>query len=165
MKILIPVEDEKFADLQTAFLLDHKWHGQISVCILNVVHEIHPVAADSLKAARHYAEQIVRRIVHKIENECPEAGIQTDIEEGHAAEVILRKAAEWDADLIILGSHGRTGLAHAVLGSVAYEVLATSPCATLIVGMPRSQHIEDEDAPKTSFKKTRSVARVNQSQG
>lgn len=163
MKILIPVEDEKFADLQTEFLLNHKWNEPISVCIFNVIHEMHPVAEDSVKAARHYAENIVRRIVHKIERACPEVGIQQDIDQGHASEVILRKAAEWDADLIILGSHGRSGLAHAVLGSVAYEVLAASPCATLIVGMPRNEHIEDEEAQKTSFSKLRSVAQANQS--
>ena len=163
MKILIPVEDEKFADLQTEFLLNHKWNEPLSVCVFNVIHEMHPVANDSLKAARHYADSIVRRIVHKIERNCPDAGIRMDIEEGHASEAILRKAAEWNADLIILGSHGRTGLAHAALGSVAYEVLAASPCATLIVGMARNEHIEDEETQKTSFSKLRSIAKANQS--
>ncbi len=163
MKILIPVDDEKFADLQTDFFLRHQWTEPVSVCVLNVMHEMHPAEANSLREARHYAESLVKKVVRKIEDSCPTAGIQIDIQEGHASETILRKAAEWNADIVVLGSHGRSGLAHAVLGSVAYEVLAASPCSTLIVGLPRNQHIEDEEQKKASFSKLRSTAQVNQS--
>ncbi|MDZ4835154.1 MAG: universal stress protein [Candidatus Melainabacteria bacterium] len=158
MKILMPVEDEKFADLQTDFFLRHEWSEPVSVCVFNVIHEIHPVAVDSLKAARHYADALVKRVVHKIESQCPYAGIQIEIAEGHASEAILRKAAEWDAGLIVLGSHGRTGVAHAALGSVAYEVLAASPCAIIILGLARNKHLEDEMVHKPSFSKLRSVS-------
>jgi nucleotide-binding universal stress UspA family protein len=155
MKILIPVEEEKFADLQIDFLLHHDWVEPVSICLLYVMHDMHPVEAESLVVARRYGEDLLKKVVHKIEKLRPQIGIQMIIVEGHSSEAILRTAAEWDAELIILGSHGRTGLPHAVLGSVAYDVLAASPCATLIVGMPRNQHIEDEETPKVSFTHTR----------
>lgn len=50
-----------------------------------------------------------------------------------AAEDILDFARARDAGLIILGSHGRTGFAHSVLGSVAERVVRDAPCPVLIV--------------------------------
>lgn len=49
------------------------------------------------------------------------------------APVILEYAADHDIDLIVLGTHGRRGLRHLVLGSVATEVVRRSPCPVLTV--------------------------------
>jgi len=53
----------------------------------------------------------------------------THIAVGHIAQTVTRYAAEMKFDLIVIGTHGRTGLRHAVMGSVATEVikLATVP--------------------------------------
>ena len=59
--------------------------------------------------------------------------VQTLIAEGPPAHVICEKAVELRADLIVLGTHGRGGLEHLALGSVAETVLRKAPCPTLIV--------------------------------
>jgi nucleotide-binding universal stress UspA family protein len=46
---------------------------------------------------------------------------------------ILKAAGEMQADLIVLGTHGRTGLAHVLLGSVAERVVRRSACPVLTV--------------------------------
>lgn len=46
---------------------------------------------------------------------------------------IIRYARENDVDLIIMGTHGRTGLAHVLLGSVAEKVVRKSPCPVLTI--------------------------------
>jgi nucleotide-binding universal stress UspA family protein len=51
---------------------------------------------------------------------------------GHAHEVIGRVAAEWSADLIVIGSHGRGGLGRVLLGSVAEAVVRHAACPVLI---------------------------------
>jgi nucleotide-binding universal stress UspA family protein len=51
---------------------------------------------------------------------------------------ICQAAEREHADLIIMGSHGRTGLAHVVLGSVAERVARHAPCPVLIARLPRS---------------------------
>jgi nucleotide-binding universal stress UspA family protein len=53
--------------------------------------------------------------------------------EGEAAEGILQTAADLPARLIVVGTHGRTGLSRLALGSVAEAVLRSSPCSVLVV--------------------------------
>ena len=53
--------------------------------------------------------------------------------EGVAHERIVRAARSTRADLIVIGTHGRTGLARLFLGSVAGRVVATAPCPVLTV--------------------------------
>lgn len=52
---------------------------------------------------------------------------------GPAAEEIVRYAKDLEADLVVLGTHGRTGIAHALLGSVAERVVRRAPCAVMTV--------------------------------
>jgi len=53
--------------------------------------------------------------------------------EGRAATMLVRQAEESQADLIVIGTHGRSGLAHLLLGSVAEEVVGTAPCPVLTI--------------------------------
>jgi nucleotide-binding universal stress UspA family protein len=56
-----------------------------------------------------------------------------EIAVGHPADTIVRLARERNADLIVMATHGRTGLGHAVLGSVAEKVIRRAPCPVLTV--------------------------------
>jgi hypothetical protein len=47
--------------------------------------------------------------------------------------VIAEQATTRGTDLIVMGTHGRSGLAHPALGSVAEQVLRTAPCPVLVV--------------------------------
>ncbi|HEV8717130.1 MAG TPA: universal stress protein [Candidatus Binatia bacterium] len=53
--------------------------------------------------------------------------------EGHAAQMIAETADEIAADLVVIGTHGRSGLAHMLLGSVAEQVLRSTACSVLTV--------------------------------
>ncbi|HZK62903.1 MAG TPA: universal stress protein, partial [Puia sp.] len=52
--------------------------------------------------------------------------IWTFIEEGKPFEVILKVAEEWGADLIVIGTHGRKGFSHLLMGSVAEKIIRHS---------------------------------------
>ena len=59
--------------------------------------------------------------------------IWTFVEEGIPYEVILNVAKEWDADIIVLGTHGRTGFSHLIMGSVAEKVIRHSEIPVFII--------------------------------
>lgn len=58
--------------------------------------------------------------------------VQTQVVEGMPYKCIVDLAAEWKADLVVMGTHGRTGLSHALTGSVAERVVRTAHCPVLI---------------------------------
>lgn len=58
------------------------------------------------------------------------------VEAGEPSDTILRLAREGGADLIVMGTHGRTGLARLLIGSVAEAVLRRSTCPVLTIRVP-----------------------------
>ncbi len=58
---------------------------------------------------------------------------ETIVKGGIPESSISEAVNELNADLVIMASHGRTGLAHLVLGSVAEEVVRVAPCPVLVV--------------------------------
>jgi universal stress protein A len=59
--------------------------------------------------------------------------VDARIAAGLAFEEVPREAAAWGADLIVMGTHGRQGLSHLLLGSVAERVIRDAPCPVLVV--------------------------------
>lgn len=59
--------------------------------------------------------------------------IVRSVREGAPFVEVIRYARENDIDLIVMGTHGRSGLAHALLGSVAEKVVRKGPCPVLTV--------------------------------
>ncbi len=55
---------------------------------------------------------------------------------------ILRYAAEHDIDLIVMGTHGRGGVTHMLLGSIAEKVIRRAPCPVLTVRHPQHEFVD-----------------------
>ena len=93
---------------------------------------IPPQTWDRIEAAsRGAAQKQIRTLVTKARR----AGVRAVslIMAGSPYEVIVRAARSKRADVLVLGTHGRTGLPRFFLGSVAARVLATAPCPVLTV--------------------------------
>ena len=86
------------------------------------------------RVAREQAEAAVKYAVERIESgKAPRLEIITKIIGGSAREVILDEAERWDADLIVLGSHGYNGWQRFLLGSVSHAVATHAHCSVEIV--------------------------------
>jgi len=92
---------------------------------LNKQLELQPRIADALR------EQLAR-VAPGLES-APEVFIEL----GSDHEQIVRRADEWRADLIAVGSHGRTGLRRLLLGSVADQIVRAASCAVLVARAER----------------------------
>jgi universal stress protein A len=68
------------------------------------------------------------------------------LEVGDARDIIDRAAALIDADLIVMGTHGRRGVRRFLLGSVAEAVLRSAPCPVLTI-RPQAHESEDQSRP------------------
>ena len=59
--------------------------------------------------------------------------VQQHVREGYPATIIMEEATELGADLVVIGTHGHTGLKHLLLGSIAERVVQKAPCPVLTV--------------------------------
>ncbi len=81
-------------------------------------------------------EKNVKERLHQLEELDVNVPTETRLAEGFAAEQILRAAEATRCDLIVIGSHGRTGLGRLLMGSVAEEVMRHATCPVLTVRTP-----------------------------
>jgi universal stress protein A len=97
---------------------------------------------DSLEVAGHrhetvaaFAESQTRRALDAVVFEVAQRGVvvRTVIENGMPAESIVRLAGLGGYDLVVMGTHGHTGLAHLLRGSVAEQVVRRAPCPVLTI--------------------------------
>ena len=80
---------------------------------------------------RGVAISVLKRAEHYVRDQGLE--LETHAREGDPAEVILRVANEQQADLIVVGSRGLTGIKRFLLGSVSNKVSHHAPCSVMIV--------------------------------
>lgn len=104
---------------------------------LVLLHVAGPVTSGpSLVPDATEAQQAIATKLNALRAANPNAAISRQIRHGAPAEEIVRLARECKADVIVLGTHGRTGLARLLAGSVAEEVMRTAPCPVLAVRIP-----------------------------
>ena len=81
---------------------------------------------------RDLDEEALTRL-HDLVPDAFRATWQVEVATGHPADTIVRIAQARGADLIVMGTHGRTGLQHVLLGSVAERVVRLASCPVLTV--------------------------------
>jgi nucleotide-binding universal stress UspA family protein len=75
------------------------------------------------------------------ENKLQQLHVLKEIREGSPFYEIIRYAKERDIDLIVMGTHGRSGLVHVLLGSVTEKVVRKAPCPVLTVRHPEHEFV------------------------
>lgn len=135
-KILIAVDDSPVAEKVAleGLLLGKQLNAEIA---LISVADIAFVVAEGGVTPREMTEMIkddlkkVQKML--IKNIFKEQKVWSFIEEGNPAGMIKKTGDEWGASLIVIGTHGRTGLSHILMGSVAERVIRHSPVPVLVV--------------------------------
>jgi nucleotide-binding universal stress UspA family protein len=87
-----------------------------------------------------------RELSEFLRAEVPQAPITACVRTGDPAHEIVAAAREWEADLIVVGTHGRQGISRMFLGSVAESVLRHAPCAVLVIPPLRLYSLEADTA-------------------
>jgi nucleotide-binding universal stress UspA family protein len=135
--ILHPTDFSEYskAALEVAGALAHD-HGA-KLIVVHVVPRFVPVAAESIAEALIPQDvEPLRKLLHETRPPQSDVAVRHILDEGDAAEEILRIANENQCDLIVMGTHGRRGLTRLVMGSVAERVTRSAPCAVVTTRHP-----------------------------
>jgi nucleotide-binding universal stress UspA family protein len=73
----------------------------------------------------------VRQDLDQLQPSDPPVPCEHRLEEGEPVQEILRVAAETGTSLIVMGTHGQSGLGHLLMGSVAEQIVRKAPCPVL----------------------------------
>jgi universal stress protein A len=97
------------------------------------------VAPATWEAMQREARQAAQRQIDRLVQTAKKAGVAAEgrVVDGVPADQIVRLARVRQADMVVIGTHGRTGFSRLLLGSVAGRVVATARCPVLTVRSPR----------------------------
>jgi nucleotide-binding universal stress UspA family protein len=154
MKILLAVDGSAPSDAAVQAVSERRWGAGSVIRVLSAVQTVIPPATNLWLDAggsverfqadlTAYAGDITARAAQLLE--AKGLATETVVRHGDPREVILDEAKEWDADLIVVGSHGYTGLRRFFLGSVAQSVVSHAPCSVEVVRVKEPQSLRAED--------------------
>jgi nucleotide-binding universal stress UspA family protein len=143
-KILVPSDGSKTAQTAAGYAVDLAKQLKASIIILSVIdkrsftaqtvpasetprHTIEPIEDYLREAAEGYAGEIKKL--------CDKSGVasKVSIKMGHPVEEIVKEAKRSKANFIVMGSHGRSALSAAVLGSVSYGVIHNDASVPILI--------------------------------
>lgn len=132
--VLVPCDfsEDSFTALDVALQLVA---APADVHVLHVLPELSPLEPGEIwdtiddKSRTDHALQAIRDRL----SDAKYAGVTIDVRFGTPGYAIAEYAKETSADLIVMPSHGRTGLAHMLLGSVAERVVRLAHCGVLVL--------------------------------
>jgi universal stress protein A len=138
-RILVPVDFSEYSEkaLDWAMTMAEQWSAQVYLCHV-IPQPSYPTmlgGADLMQVEsqlRNDAETRLQDLVSKLQGRKAATDIRISL--GEPFHDICRIAEEERIDLIVMGTHGRTGVRHVLLGSVAERVVRHSPCPVLVVG-------------------------------
>lgn len=141
--ILVAVDGSKTSDLALQEAVGLARDQQATLRIVYVVDEVSIFADAEFISPMEIEKAWVasgRAALSKAKSLAQAAGMEaeTRLLENEAlgqriADVIVQEARSWPADLLVVGTHGRRGLNHLLLGSVAEGIVRTSPVPVLLV--------------------------------
>ena len=132
--VVVPVDfsDESLAAIDTALKISG---SAKALHVIHVLRELSPLEPGEMwetvneQTRTKHAEKKLRESL----SDPAYAGINIEILFGDPGHAIARRAEELGADMIVLPSHGRTGLSHLLIGSVAERVVRLAHCPVLVL--------------------------------
>jgi nucleotide-binding universal stress UspA family protein len=145
MKILLAIDGSDSSKAAMQSVIARPWPPGSSVKVLHVVEPPSLLMGREMggydpefemvwKALREQAKDLVEKAAEKLRE--AKFKVSTELVEGDPKSQILDAAKEWRADMIVLGSHGRTGLGRFLMGSVSQDVVRHAHCSVEVFRTP-----------------------------
>jgi nucleotide-binding universal stress UspA family protein len=148
MKLLLAIDNSDYSAAAVREVAMRLWPPNTMVRVLSVVEPVTPPAAElwydaggSLERVQQEMTKRATQLTTSTAEMLKQKGLTVDsaVRDGDARSVIVDEARNWPADLIVLGSHGYTGIKRLLLGSVALSVVSHAPCSVEVVRQQSEQ--------------------------
>lgn len=140
-KILIPIDFSRYSWETFKFALSLRDHFAADFHLLYVVvsgdleyfSTLGGAPRDDLKRQSREARAVLEREVEKSREECRDLNVSCHVAAGVPFKEICRYADQENIGLIVIGTHGRSGLSHLLIGSTAERVVQQASCPVLSI--------------------------------
>ena len=146
-RVMVPIDFSKESTLAAKFAasLAQEYHAK-----LYVIHVLDPLPlnlkayypdlADVTKKRDEQAAKDLEKVIPQAVRE--KADVEFLLETGTPTyDIIAQRAKELDIDVIVISTHGRSGLGHILLGSVAEKVIRHAPCPVFVIRNPKDKYV------------------------
>jgi nucleotide-binding universal stress UspA family protein len=148
MRILLAIDDSPHSRAAVEAVANRPWPAG---SVVRVLHAIEPIIGpevalyyavtiehpETTRRLRQHAEEITSSAAERLAS--ANLTVEQQVREQDPRLAIIDEASEWGADLIVLGSHGYTGLRRLILGSVSQYVVSHATSSVEVVRLPKHE--------------------------
>jgi nucleotide-binding universal stress UspA family protein len=149
MKLLIAIDGSDFSQVALQSVIARPWNAGTEIKVLHVVEPpalligremgaYDPEFETVWKAVREQAKDLVEKAAQKLR--APGFQVSTELVEGEPKSLIIDVANEWHAEMIVVGSHGWSGLNRFLMGSVSEAVVRHAHCSVEVIRTPAGKN-------------------------
>jgi nucleotide-binding universal stress UspA family protein len=148
-KILVPLDGSKEGEIVIPYIVEFAQRLKAEVTLLQVVEISYPAVTDlgysyiaytekQMASDKAFAQNYIDKVVALLKEKGVTATSEVRLKIGNAAEEIINAADETHSDLVVMATHGRSGIGRWVLGSVAERVLHQGNTPLILVSSTKS---------------------------
>lgn len=135
-KILLAVEEFELAQKSLSKTIALAKTLNAKLALVTVVNSDIIITQESALIFNELKENLKlssKNLISELKNKFDLEGVEIFIEEGTIVETILNKSKEWEADLLVVGTHARKGIDKWILGSIGEQVVAKADIPVLVI--------------------------------
>jgi nucleotide-binding universal stress UspA family protein len=143
MKVILGVDSSTCSDAAVKYLRSTPWPRGTNFIVISAVAPVliapgEALAPEAIESYIRQQEQFQKRVAERAAADLRGAGLVAEgvLKRGDPRVVLEEMARAERADLVVVGSHGRSGIKKLFLGSVAAHVVAHAPCPVLVIKVP-----------------------------
>ena len=150
--IVVPTDfsDHSLRALPYAVSLAEKFHARLKVVFVSEpalqVADVAWVGIDERSMSQEHLQEARRNLERIALDQVPtDVPVDAEVLTGDAVEAVISYARDVNADLIVMATHGRGGISHVLMGSVAEQIVRKAPCPVLTLKQPMSVSAADAE--------------------